>query len=380
MMTCEEPVLSALNPHLRIGIDGRALQGKRTGIGRYAFELCRCLDRCLPHARFFVYSYVPVEMPVSSNRWHLRTDASPFSKYMRPILWLKFRAGRLCYEDRLDAFWATAMFLPKLHSRVRTVITVYDLNFKVAPETMGNDRWLHRCFFARDVRKADRVLAISRGTSDRLGELVGREAAAIVQPAVGEAFRPQAEETVSECLETYHIRDPYILAVATWEPRKNLERLIRAFLDLKHREALPRHKLVLVGGRGWKDERLAALVHGEGRQTIMPLGYVPDAHLPPLYAGADVFVFPSIYEGFGMPVLEARACGTRTVATDIPELREAGGPDTVYITATVEGISDGILRALSQRPEEKANEWILPTWEQGARVLAAALVNDLHSA
>jgi glycosyltransferase involved in cell wall biosynthesis len=99
--------------------------------------------------------------------------------------------------------------------------------------------------------------------------------------------------------------------------------------------------------------------------------------LPTLYAGADAFVFPSIYEGFGIPVLEAQACGTRVVTSDIPELREAGGGDAMYIQPTEEGIRTGILAALKQQKSPPAS-YAHPTWREGAETLALALLGRLR--
>lgn len=357
---------------MKIGIDGRALQGSRTGVGRYVYELCRELDRALPSAQFFVYSSVPLEMPILSERWILRLDQSPLTKYMKSVLWLKYRCGLLCKKDNLDVFWGAATFLPQLPRAVRTVITVYDLNFKIVPETMSiTHRWAFRLFFKKDVARADVVTAISKGSSERLFKLFGRAADAIVYPAIDASFSPQSEALVQEVLLQHALSRPYLLAVATWEPRKNLELLIHTFLDMKEQGLLGEHKLVLVGGRGWKDQRLAALL--SATDSVIPLGYVPDEQLAPLYSGADVFVFPSIYEGFGMPVLEAIACGTKVVASDIPELREAGGDGAIYVAPTAEGIRQGILAGLSQGKPSRIVKRRLPSWGIGARALAAAL-------
>lgn len=362
---------------MRIGIDGRALQGKRTGIGRYVFELCRELDRLLPYATFFVYSNVLVEMPVLSERWILRLDQSPLAKYMKSVLWLKYRCGLLCNSDNLDVFWGAATFLPKLPRSVRTVITVYDLNYKIVPETMSiTHRWAFRLFFKKDVARANVVTAISKGSSERLFNLFGRAADGIVYPAIDASFSPQSLTRVQEVLLRHDLSRPYLLAVATWEPRKNLELLIHTFLNMKKQGLLTEHKLVLVGGRGWQDQRLAALLSGSN--SVVPLGYVPDEQLAPLYSGADVFIFPSIYEGFGMPVAEARACGATVVTSDTPELREAGGEDVIYIAPTAEGIENGILTALSQqRMREKANFAVLRTWKSSAEILASAVTIEM---
>ncbi|MBY0579573.1 MAG: glycosyltransferase family 4 protein [Burkholderiales bacterium] len=360
---------------MKIGIDGRALQGFRTGVGRYVYELCRELDRMLPTAQFFVYSSMPLEMPVLSERWVLRLDESPFAKYMKPVLWLKYRCGLLCKKDNLDVFWGGATFLPRLPCKVRTVITVYDLNFKIVPQTMSiTHRWAFRLFFKKDVMRADVVTTISKGSSKRLFDLFGRAVDTIVYPAIDASFSPQSETVIREVLSRHGLSPPYLLAVATWEPRKNLELLLHTFLDMKKQGLLGEYKLVLVGGRGWKDQRLAATL--SGTDSVIPLGYIPDEHLAPLYSGAELFIFPSFYEGFGMPVAEASACGTTVVTSDTPELREAGeGGNVIYVAPTQEGIRQGILAGLS--PGEMPDALIkdsYPSWETSAHKLAATLV------
>lgn len=360
---------------LRIGIDGRALQGRRTGVGRYVFELCRELDEQLQDAAFFVYSNKPVEMPVLSDRWTLRLDPLSWAAKLKSVLWLKLRCGALCRQDDLDVFWGAATFLPSLPHTVRTIVTVYDLNYKIVPETMSRTHlWGFKLFFSRDILRSDIVTAISEGSSSRLHGFVGRSADAIVYPAIDAAFRPQSDSAIQDLLDKHSFSRPYLLAVATWEPRKNLELLIRVFLDMKSRGELPGRKLVLVGGRGWKDERLVGLL--AGTDSVVPLGYVPDEDLPALYSGAELFVFPSIYEGFGMPVLEAAACGARVVASDIPEVREAGGANATYTEPTANGICRGIVRALSEKPAQYEAADELTSWKKSAENLVSIIIGN----
>lgn len=360
---------------LRIGIDGSALQQARTGIGRYVYELCRELDKVVDDAMFFVYGRSSMQMPIESERWIARLDSTGCATRLPRIAWLKFRCGTLCKSDNLDVFWAGTTLLPGLPRQVRTVATVYDLNHKVVPSTMSLvNLWGHRLYFDRDVRRADIVLTISEGTSARLWELVHRRADGVVRPSIDPKYRPVTDQELQSCLARFGIRYPYILAVATWEPRKNLALLVQTFITMRHEGLLPEHKLVLCGGRGWKDDRLSALLTGEGGKDVVPLGYVAESYLPCLYSGADVFVFPSIYEGFGMPVLEARACGTQIVTTDLPELREAGGSDAIYIQPTRDGVRGGILSALALDKRAERVDQIV-TWADGARILASALIS-----
>jgi glycosyltransferase involved in cell wall biosynthesis len=201
---------------------------------------------------------------------------------------------------------------------------------------------------------------------------LGRVAEGVVVPGIGHEFRPAAREVVESCRKRYGLEAPYLLSVAAWEPRKNLALLTESFLDLKLQGHLPGHRLVLAGQearRGMDD--LRSLLRRDGGRDVVSLGYVPDADLPALYSGADALVLASSYEGFGMPVMEARACGTRVVATDIPELHEAGGDEATYVQPTRAGIREGILAALAgARPGSRS---VLPTWDRGAGILARTL-------
>ncbi len=359
---------------MRIGIDGRPLIGRRSGVGRYVYELCRQLDVILPAADFFVYANVGIELPVLSDRWHLRLDHSSLMSHLKPAIWLKWRCGSLCAADRIDAFWGGLSLLPKLDPRVRSVSTVYDLTWRIAPQSMGR---LHRLsfsmFFQGDLRRATHVAAISHGTAERLVTLYGRPADAIITPAVDQTLFQSIDGTESGADSGTNIPSPYILAVATWEPRKNLELLVRTWMKMRDDGLMAGWNLVLVGGRGWKDSRLSALVTPGSNNGVIATGYVDDQRLADFYRRAELFIFPSSYEGFGIPVREALACGTRVVASDIPEIREAGGGDCVYVEPTESGLREGILQALKQaRPDGKAvQSW--PTWQDGAMTLARLL-------
>lgn len=175
----------------------------------------------------------------------------------------------------------------------------------------------------------------------------------------------------------YGVDKPYILAVGTREPRKNLALLIKTFLLMKTEGLLSRHTLVAVGQKGWRNQQLEQLLRASVGTEVKSLGHVPSPDLPALYTGCDVFVFPSIYEGFGIPVSEARACGARVVATDIPETREAGDDATIYVSPTAAGIRDGIVSALAQAsiaPYRAARDW-----QSSARILADLLTGTAAS-
>ena len=136
------------------------------------------------------------------------------------------------------------------------------------------------------------------------------------------------------------------------------------------------HKLLLVGDRGWKDSSIVELVRNS--ESVIRLGFVDDTSLAALYSGADAMIYPSTYEGFGMPVLEARACGARVVTSDLPELREAGGDDAIYVTPTEEGICSGISLAVAM-PKANPIPWQDWSWTQSAHALAEVLLDGAHT-
>src|SRR5271170_5432199 len=354
---------------VRIGVDGRRLGPNRKGIGRYVWELCKELDRILPTAQFFLYSPKPPELPPISRRWSIRIDDSAVGQRLPNNLWLATRAGLMSRRDNLDAFWAGTGLLPLLGLKTRSVLTVHDLVQKVAPETMDFKALMAtRLFFSRSLAKADAIVTNSSGTAERLEKTFGYRAAAVVRPGLSRVFQPHPESHTTEILARYGVSRPYLLSVSTLEPRKGLEQLIRSFLRMKANGMIADHKLLLVGDRGWKDSSIVELVRNS--ESVIRLGFVDDTSLAALYSGADAMIYPSTYEGFGMPVLEARACGARVVTTDLPELREAGDEYVIYVQPTLEGVKTGILQAIgSPKPPPAVGR----TWKEPARILARAL-------
>jgi glycosyltransferase involved in cell wall biosynthesis len=362
---------------VRIGIDGRRLGPRLKGIGRYVWELCKGLDRVLPAARFFLYSPKSLNLPSISPRWSLRVDGSPLGRRLPNNLWLATRVGLMSRRDNLDAFWAGTGLLPLIGLKTRGVLTVHDLVQCVAPETMNLQAlWAARLFFWRSLAKADAVVTNSAGTAHRLETSFGYKAAAVVRPGLSRVFQPRSASETRAVLIRYRVTQPYLLSVSTWEPRKGLAPLIRAFRRMKAEGMIPDHNLLLVGERGWKNSSIIELASNS--ESVVSLGFVDDKSLAALYSGTDAFIYPSTYEGFGMPVLEARACGARVVTSDIPELREAGGDDAIYVAPTEEGICCGITLALDAAAA-KPVDWRDWNWTISASVLAQVLLDRSYA-
>jgi glycosyltransferase involved in cell wall biosynthesis len=363
-----------MTDRLRIGIDGRVLGLRFKGIARYIWELCKGLDVILPRAEFYLYSREPTGLPRISSRWHERAETG-WARQLPKSLWAVTRPGFLAGRDRVDVFWGGTGLIPLIGLSARSVVTVHDLVYKIVPEAMSfKARWATNMFFESSLSHADTVVANSQGTADRLRAMMGYTAAAVVRPGISSAFTPQTEAKVAAVLASHSLRRPYVLSVATLEPRKGLDYLIRGFSELQSGGELPDHTLVLVGDRGWRDASLSKLLKGSSPRIIW-LGFIQDEELVALYSGCDVFVYPSKYEGFGMPVLEARACGARVVTSDSPELREAGGSEAIYVTPSEAGIANGILVAIGSRRNRPFN-WRKQSWIASSATLAGALTSQ----
>ncbi|MDR6453089.1 glycosyltransferase family 4 protein [Variovorax paradoxus] len=345
---------------MRIGVDARYLAGNLTGTGRYVREILLCLDDLLPDVEWLLYTRRPIALDWPSARWRVVVDPHPLWRLLPGLVWVKLRLGSLAQRDSLDAFWAAGTLSPSLKTMI--VATVYDLNHVLVPETMRLvNRFAFRRWFTPDVRAASQVITISQGTATRLRELVGRSADGVAVP--GSRWSGMGVMV----FEGRPFDDPYVLSVATREPRKNLSSLITAFAALKARGLIPRHLLVLVGNSGW-GKKLEAL-HGDRPVWLRELGYVPDHKMAALFAHAHILVQPSHYEGFGMPAAEAASFGTRVVATDIPELREAAGPFGVFTRPDPESVAQGILDALAM-PDP--SPYPGSSWKDAAEVMAKA--------
>lgn len=322
---------------MKIGIDARPLIGPPTGIGNYLRGLLQAMATRDERDEFVLYAPHPIGLPLPNGRW--RTHVRRGIKGTNGALWLQFYGRRFAERDGINLFWGAHFLLPIwLTPRIPAVVTVYDLVPFLFPETMEVRNYLAlRTLLRPSLARANRVITISQTAASDLHTRLGvpAEKIAVITPGVASQFAPRdRDEARRRVARTWGLLAPYLLFVGTLEPRKNLTTLLSAFASLS--PATRRNwTLVVIGAPGWKNAVIHAAAASLKREgTVRFLGYVPDDELPWLYAGATTLTFPSLYEGFGVPILEAMASGLPVIASDIPVTREVAGDAAVFVPPT----------------------------------------------
>ncbi len=381
----------------RIGIDYTAAARQGAGIGRYARELVSAL---LQRSSEHHYTIFAATGGLTDHRWRARVAGSgirirtlPLSDDWMARLWHRLRLPIPVetITGPLDVFYSPDFVLPPTRRGTRTLLTVHDLSFRRYPEHFVPSlaAYLNRVV-PQSVARADRVLADSEATRADLTTYwdVPLEKVTVLYSGVDARFRPQPQTEQTESaqalerqrLQQYGIGErPYVLSVGTIQPRKNYLRLIRAFTSLS---VCAGWQLVIAGGQGWLcDDVLAEAARH--RERVLVTGFVADEDLPALYRQAALFVFPSLYEGFGLPVLEAMACGTPVVCSNVSSLPEVAGDAAVLVSPhDVEALAAGMERVLSdarlrhEMIERGKARAALFTWERAAEQLLTLLVPE----
>ncbi len=361
---------------MTIYLDISAAVHHRAGLGRYAESLTRALVAAHPDRYALFYNRERGIEPLAGLE-HLPTRTVALGyKPWRLLVWLG-QLAHLGFDPLVpDAglFHATEHLLLSLHS-TPTILTVHDLIFRNLPaHHKPLNRWYLNLTMPLYCRRATHIIAVSECTRRDMVAAYNLppEKITVVHEAAAPRFRPQPPDTVIAVRARYHLPDRYLLFVGTIEPRKNLTRLLSGF-EAIHADGLT-DGLVIVGKRGWLyDDFFSRLEQSPARAAVILPGYVPDEDLPAIYAGAQALVLPSLYEGFGLPVLEAMACGTPVTCSDTSSLPEIAGEAALHFAPdSVESLTHALHRLLSdtdlraalrQRGFEQAAKF---SWDQVA--------------
>jgi glycosyltransferase involved in cell wall biosynthesis len=374
---------------MRIGLDGLPLTAPKTGVGHYTFELAWALANIERSSQFeIVYpSTYPTINAVEDRREASYPHDLPDNLKLRRVRvgplgrhWWSAGLPRYIRRGKLDLFHGTNYDVP-LWRRSATVLTIHDLSHLLHPETHEK----------RSVRRARRRLPLMARTADAVitptesvrrevcEQLkIGPEKVFAVPEAARACFRPLAFAETADVRQRLDVADDFLLTVGTLEPRKNLPVLVSAFEEVARARPHSDTQLVIAGGLGWlSGPLLTAIEKSPLRDRILLTDYLHDEDLRALYASCRAFVYPSIYEGFGLPPLEAMACGAPVIASRIPALAETTGDAALlFDPMSVRDLTEKILellngetrenlrRALTTMGQRRAAEF---SWDRTAR-------------
>jgi len=380
---------------MKIGVDARSLGPMKTGVGTYVSEVLRHWPASQNQDSFVLFSHQVVGYPEAAAVRH----NVAYSRWGLP--WYLLQSHRVISQSPLSLFWGTQGLLPlQLSRRLPAIITIHDCihqqGIRYAPSLPYN--WAHRCLLPSAVRRAARILVVSHFVADEVMRHFHLPASKIEVTPLGvrtEFFgvaakadvadgKPQPDELDRQkaaVLAKYSITGPFILGVGTLEPRKNLKVLLEAFAMLPG-SLQNRFQLVLAGKPGWRTAQLQSYLQSYPQRSRLVLtGYVSEDDLRSLYTSAEMFVCPSFYEGFGLPVLEALASGCPVIASSAASLKEVAGPAAIFVdpSSPAEDWSRAIVRvaesvelrhSLAIAGREQARQF---SWESCSRKTAEVL-------
>jgi len=362
---------------MQVAYDARPLIEKGTGIGRYVRCLLEALLGFEEMRKFLLYS--PRQIATGDVLARDSRVRELVQKGWKGNVWLQMVVPFLLKKHKADLFHGT-LFLPPLLARQPCVVNIYDLTVYRYPGTMeARNKWPLKMMLPRAVSRAERIITLSEFTKQEIAKR-WPEALQKIEVVPGAPYLSLAalsggspEADSEKVLARHGVRRPYLLYVGTMEPRKNIVRLLKAF-ELLNEMGANKTQLVLVGHEGWGLREVRETWESSPvRSSIRYVGYVPDEVLGLFYKHADLFVFLSLYEGFGLPPLEAMAAGTCVVASNrasLPEcLGEAGALVDPLDVEAVAGILLRLLRDTDLRKEyakkglEQAKKY---SWQRSA--------------
>jgi len=339
--------------HNRVGINVSKSINVNTGVGRYTFNLYKSILENTRKNKYFLYSSSQIDKLERASEEKVYTISKDISlrNGVLKILWEQMALPFYSLSDRLDIFHYTDHALSLLQRTRPVIITVHDIAYVRFPWLFNKTRQIYKGYIgSRSIRKADIIIADSYSTKKDIIQYFGinDEKIKVVYLGVENRFRPISN--VEEYRLKNNLPSKMILNVGTLEPRKNVVTLVKAFKQLKER-GLNDYKLVIAGSKGWLYKQIFKEIQSSDlEKEVLFLGNIADKDLPRLYNCADVFAYPSLYEGFGLPPLEAMACGVPVITSNTSSLPEVIGDAGIMIDPNdVNSLCEGICKVLEDR-------------------------------
>jgi len=315
---------------VKVGFDATVLHGRKSGVGYYCEELLKTMVSIEHETEFFVFSHQPIATKFTGSNGNVRFSKSNF--FPIRALYLQALLPRILAKEKPDLCHYTN-FLAPVFDDIPYVVTIHDMTLERASAHPPVKRLYTRQLLPDVARRARLIITVSEHSKWEIVRYLGISADRIrvIPLAASPEFHHVSEPDRRAILKEYGLKAPYLLFVGNLEPRKNLPRLIEAFASIKDKN----HELVIVGKPWYRggDALRAAQVFGVSHR-IRFLGYVERTHLPALYSGATALAYPSLLEGFGLPVLEAMACRTPVITSNTSSLKETAGDAALLVDPT----------------------------------------------
>lgn len=400
---------------MNIAIEAFALSSERiTGIGNVVHNYIELLQQLDQKNNYYVYTIDGLKhVKLFNDRWKpvtysniikntnvklgvqlkIAKSEKKFSKWFLVILlkvtkmflelidsiyypiWIAYSM----HKNRIDVYFGTfADYFPILISPgIKKIWLIHDLVWKIFPQMLQvNSSVVKNIFTKYSMNRCDLLLSVSNNTKNDLMNLlkIKTKIITLFNAANSSQFYPANNAAINLIKKKLSIKGPYILSVCTLEPRKNLESLIKAYAQMKYSSS---YKLVLVGMHGWKNSSLFDLLtKTQLDNQVILTGYVPDEYLAPLFSGATMFVYPSVYEGFGLPVLEAMKCGCPVITSNSSSLPEVIGDAGILVDPTnIDDLSAAMVRLITNKKlcatykRKGLQQSLLFSWEKSCRQL-----------
>ena len=355
---------------MKVGIISEQLNQSLTGVGNYTYYLIKGLNK-LDADKDFLYLITHRNNKFFANDEIIINNPFPV---LKTYAWYPYLIRKL-RNYKFDIVHNPTQFPTIFRLKQKYIITVHDLIQFTLPQDRPGRKIIFKLLFPRTLKTADKIIADSNSTKKDLMNYfnIPEEKIRVILLAADEKFKPLNNEETKEVRQKYNLKFPFILYVGILEPRKNIPTLIDAFYKLKKKNSPT--KLVIAGKKGWKYKEIFETINKLNLQKdVIFTGYVPDEDLPALYNAADLFVFPSLYEGFGLPPLEAMACGCPVITSNTSSLPEVIGDAGIIVNPyDVDALADAMYKSLSndglredmfKRGLERAKMF---SWEKCAR-------------